>query len=194
MDPRGEQVIRLLKDYPLYQLKVELKGSQPAIWRRFQVKAETTLFKLHRVLQVVMGWHNYHLHEFRIGDLSFGEPGPELGLDFIDERKIKLTQMAPNGRLTFQYIYDFGDGWQHKVTVEKGVENETGIRYPTCIDGARACPPEDVGGISGYASFLKAIQNRRHPEHRQYLVWIGGHFDSEAFDLEAVNRKLSRLR
>jgi len=97
---KREQVIRLLKDYPLYQLKVELKGSQPAIWRRFQVKAETTLFKLHRVLQVVMGWHNYHLHEFRIGDLSFGEPGPELGLDFIDERKVRLTQIAPNGRLS----------------------------------------------------------------------------------------------
>jgi len=187
-------VIRLFKDYPLYQLRVALKGSQPAIWRRFQVKRETTLLKLHRVLQVVMGWQDYHLHEFRIGELSFGEPVPEEGLDFIDERTIKLTQIAPSGTLTFEYIYDFGDGWQHEVTVEKGVDKQAGVHYPSCIEGARACPPEDVGGIGGYASFLKAIRNRRHPEHKQYLEWIGGHFDSEAFDLEAVNRELSRLR
>jgi len=187
-------MIRLLKDYPLYQLRVELKGGQPPIWRRFQVKGETTLFKLHRVLQVVMGWHNYHLHEFRIRDLSFGEPVPEQGLDFIDERAIKLTQIAPSCRRKFEYIYDFGDGWQHEVTVEKGVDKQAGVHYPICIEGARACPPEDVGGIGGYAIFLKAIRNSRHAEHKQYLEWIGGHFDPEAFDLDAVNRELSKLR
>jgi pRiA4b ORF-3-like protein len=185
-------MIRLLKDHPLYQLRVALKGSQPAIWRRFQVRKETTLLKLHKVLQVVMGWENYHLHEFRIGDLSFGEPFPDS--DFIDERPIKLTQIAPSGPLTFEYIYDFGDGWRHEVTVEKGVDKKAGVYYPICIEGARACPPEDVGGIGGYEPFLKAIANRRHPEHKRYLEWIGGYFDSEAFDLETVNRKLSMLR
>ena len=137
-------MIRLLKDYPLYQLRLELKGSQPPIWRRFQVKSETTLLKLHRVFQIVMGWDNYHLHEFRIGDLSFGEPSAEL--DFIAERTIKLTQIAKDRRLTFEYIYDFGDGWQHKATVEKGVEKQAGVHYPICIEGARACPPEDRAG------------------------------------------------
>jgi hypothetical protein len=185
-------MIRLLKDYPLYQLRVDLKGSQPPIWRRVQVKSETTLLNLHKVLQIAMGWHNYHLHEFRIGKLSFGEPSPEL--DFIDERTIKLTQIAPDRRLTFEYIYDFGDGWQHKVTVEKGAEEQAGVQYPICVGGARACPPEDVGGIGGYANFLKAIRDRRHPEHKLYLGWVGGDFDPEAFDLGAVNRKLSRLK
>jgi len=187
-------MIKLLKDYLLYQLRVALKGSEPPIWRRFQLKRETTLFKLHKVLQIVMGWQNYHLHEFRIGNLSFGEPAPEEGSDFIDERAIKLTQIAPDLPLKFEYIYDFGDGWQHEVIIEKGVDKQAGVRYPVCIEGSRACPPEDVGGIGGYASFLKAIQNRRHPEHKQYLQWIGGRFDAGAFDLEAVNRKLSKLR
>lgn len=187
-------MIKLARDYPLYQLRVALEGSEPEIWRRFQVKKETTLLKLHRVLQIVMGWQNYHLHEFRIEGLSFGEPAPEEESDVIDERTIKLTQIAPSGPLTFEYIYDFGDGWQHEVTVENGVEKEAGIRYPICIEGAQACPPEDVGGIGGYAGFLKAIRDRRHREHKQYLEWIGGHFDSEAFDLDAINRKLSRLR
>ena len=187
-------MIKLLKDYPLYQLRVTLEGSQPAISRRFQVKRETSLFKLHRVLQVVMGWQDFHLHEFRIGGLSFGEPAPEEGVDLIDERTIKLIQIAPSETLTFEYIYDFGDGWQHEVVVEKGVDKEAGIHYPICIEGTRACPPEDVGGIGGYASFLKAIRDRRHPDYKQYVEWIGGHFDSEAFDLDAVNRELKRLR
>ena len=187
-------MIKLLKDYPLYQFRVALKGSEPAIWRRFQVRKETTLLKLHRVLQIVMGWQNCHLHEFRIGGLSFGEPFPEEDSDIIDERTIRLTQVAPSETITFEYIYDFGDGWMHELTVEKSVEKQAGVRYPLCIEGARACPPEDVGGMGGYAYFLKVIRDRRHPEHKRFLEWIGGQFDPEAFDLDAVNSKLSRVR
>ncbi|HTG15888.1 MAG TPA: plasmid pRiA4b ORF-3 family protein [Blastocatellia bacterium] len=187
-------MIRLLRDYPLYQLKVTLTDSKPAIWRRFQVKKETTLLKLHQILQIVMGWDDTHLHEFRIGDLRFGEPVPEEDYDVIDERNVSLSQFAPSDPITLEYLYDFGDGWEHEVFIEQGVDKKPGVRYPVCIEGARACPPEDVGAITGYEDFLKVIRNRRHPEHEDMLAWIGGHFDPEAFDLKAVNRLLLRIK
>jgi hypothetical protein len=187
-------MFRLLRDYPVYQLKVSLIESEPLIWRRFQVKKETTLLKLHKILQIVMGWEDGHLHVFQIGALRFGEPDPEEEYEVIDERKIKLSQIAPSDPLTFEYMYDFGDGWQHEIAIEKGVDKETGVLYPTCIEGALACPPEDVGGLGGYYDFLKAIGNRRHPEHKELLAWIGGTFDPKAFDLKSINRELSRLR
>lgn len=187
-------MIRLLRDHPIYQLKVTLIDSKPAIWRRFQVKKETTLLNLHDILQIVMGWDGGHLHEFRIGELRFGEPVPEEGYDVVDERRVKLSQVAPSDPITFEYLYDFGDGWEHEVSIESGVDKKTGVRYPICIEGARACPPEDVGAMPGYEAFLKAIRNKRHPEHKEMLSWIGGHFDPEAFDLDAVNRELSKLK
>jgi hypothetical protein len=187
-------VIKLLRDYPLYQLGVRLNESAPAIWRRFQVKKETTLPRLHQVLQVVMGWDDRHLHEFRIGSLRFGERVPEEDYEVIDERTIRLSQIATSEPRTFAYLYDFGDGWEHEVVIEKGANKEAGVRYPTCIEGARSCPPEDVGAMPGYESFLKAIRNRRDPRHKELLAWVGGRFDPEAFDVEAINRKLSRLR
>ena len=187
-------MMRLLRDYPVYQLKVSLIGSEPLIWRRFQVKKETTLPELHRILQTVMGWQGGHMHEFRIGSLSFGEPDPDEEYEAIDECKIRLSQIAPSDPLTFEYVYDFGDGWEHQVVIEKGIDRERGVRYPKCIEGACACPPEDVGGLGGYYDFLEAIKNRRHPQHKSMLAWIGGRFDPEAFDLDAVNRELSKLR
>ena len=183
-------MIRLLRDYPVYQLKVSLIESEPLIWRRFLVKKETTLFKLHRILQTVVGWEDAHLHEFRLGALRFGEPDPEEEYEVLDERTIKLSQIAPSDPIAFEYLYDFGDGWEHAVAIEQGVDSKTGVRYPVCIEGARACPPEDVGAMPGYERFLKVIRNRRHPEHKDMLAWIGGHFDPEAFDLRAVNQRL----
>ena len=187
-------MIRFLRDYPIYQLKVTLIDSKPAIWRRVQVKKETTLLDLHNILQIVMGWDDAHLHEFRIGELRFGEAVPEEDYDVVDESGVDLSQVAPNDPITFKYLYDFGDGWEHDVAIDSGLDKERGVRYPTCTEGARACPPEDVGAMPGYEEFLKAIRNKRHPEHKEMVAWAGGHFEPEAFDLEGVNRKLSRLK
>jgi len=187
-------MIKLLRDFPLYQLKVTLVDSEPVIWRRFQVTKETTLGKLHDILQIVMGWDDAHLHEFRIGELRFGEPEPDEDYEVIEESGVKLSQIAPSDPITFEYLYDFGDGWEHEVSIECGVDKKARVRYPTCIEGARACPPEDVGAIPGYEDFLKAIRNKRHPEHKEMLAWIGGRFDPEEFDLEAINRALSKLK
>jgi hypothetical protein len=107
-----------------------------------------------------------------------------------DERKFKLNQIAPREKHKFIYEYDFGDSWEHVILVEKILSPEPGATYPECVKGRRARPPEDVGGIWGYADFLEAIRDPTHPEHESYVEWIGGEFDPEAFDLDEVNAAL----
>ncbi|MDH7484783.1 MAG: plasmid pRiA4b ORF-3 family protein [Anaerolineae bacterium] len=180
----------------IYQIKVTLEDSKPPIWRRILVRSDITLDKLHRILQVVMGWGDYHLHQFIVGRTHYGEPHPDYEgfLEMHDERQVKLNQIVPGEGFKFRYEYDFGDSWLHQVLVEKILPSEPGQHYPVCIKGQRACPPEDVGGIWGYYDFLQAIQDPHHPEHDEYLEWIGGEFDPEEFDLDEVNQALRTLR
>jgi hypothetical protein len=175
----------------IYQIKVTLNGSKPPIWRRIQVPGNYTLAQMHAVLQVVMGWTNSHLHAFTVGGISFGHPDPEL--DFEDERKVRLSQLVPEEKARFLYEYDFGDNWEHVLEVEKILPPEPGAQYPVCLAGKRAGPPEDCGGVWGYADFLEAIRDPEHPEHEEMREWVGGEFDPEAFDREAINRELGRF-
>ncbi|MCW5881482.1 MAG: plasmid pRiA4b ORF-3 family protein [Anaerolineae bacterium] len=179
-------------DSPVFQLKVTLNGSQPPIWRRLLVRGSTTLYKMDVVIQIAMGWTNSHLHLFHVDGVMYGEPSPEW--DARDERRVKLGQIVPQVGDWFVYEYDMGDGWQHAIVVEKVLPAEPGVRYPLCVAGERACPPEDVGGVWGYEGFLEAIRDPKHPEHEDMLDWIGGEFDPEAFDLAAINHYLSQLR
>lgn len=174
------------------QLKVMLIGSKPPIWRRILVADTTTLSQLHNILQIVMGWDDYHLHMFTINGQIYGDPeGDEYGdLGTKNEARFKLNQLVSGEGLKFRYEYDFGDSWEHELIVEKILLAEKGVRYPLCIAGKRACPPEDVGGVWGYEDFLRAIANPKHPEHDEYLEWIDGGFDPERFDLEEVNDRL----
>ena len=176
------------------QLKVTLKGSRPPIWRRILVPSEITLPRLHEVLQAAMGWHNYHLHMFSAGGRSYGEPGPDFDLeDVANERRVPLSLIAPRLGARVLYEYDFGDSWEHELLVEKILPPDAGMRYPICVTGRRACPPEDVGGIWGYTEFLATLADPEHPEHAEMLEWIGGSFDADAFDLGEVNQRLGSL-
>ncbi len=177
----------------IYQIKVTLEGSKPPIWRRLRVSGDVTLAQLHDIIQIAMGWEGYHLHQFIVGNAYYGEPHPDYGPEMRDERRVTLRQIAPREGMRFRYEYDFGDGWMHQILVEKFLPPEPGEVYPICIEGKRACPPEDVGGIWGYYDFLEAIRDPEHPEHEDYLEWIGGEFDPEAFDLEGVNEALQAL-
>jgi len=181
---------------PIYQIKVTLDDSKPPIWRRILVPSDIALAKLHRILQVVMGWSDYHLHQFIVGGAYIGEPHPDYDdyLDMHDERDVTLRQIVSGEKFKFRYEYDFGDSWLHQVLVEKVLPPQPGQQYPLCIKGKRACPPEDVGGVWGYGDFLEAIQNPDHPEHEEYLEWVGGEFDPEEFDLDGVNEVLRTLR
>ena len=180
----------------IYQLKVTLKGSKPPIWRRLLVPSDVTLARLHHIIQTAMGWWDYHLHQFTVGESYFGVPDPDYDdwMDMQDERKFKLNQIAPGEKSRFLYEYDFGDSWEHVILVEKVLPPQAGATYPVCIKGRRARPPEDVGGIWGYADFLQAIRDPSHPEHEGYVEWIGGEFDPEAFDLDEVNAALRDVR
>lgn len=180
----------------VYQIKVTLKDIRPSIWRRFQVPSRITLSKLHRILQVVMGWSNYHLHQFIVGGVYYGEPDPDddFGFELKIDRTAKLAQAASGAGARFISEYDFGDGWEHEIVVEKIVPPEAGVRYPICLAGKRAFPPEDCGGTPGYARFLEAIRNPEHEEHDELLQWVGGSFDPEAFDLDDINHRLRRIK
>lgn len=177
----------------VYQLKVSLRGIKPPIWRRVQVPGDITLAKLHRALQVVMGWTNSHLHKFSIGGVDYAEPDPDGFLNFQSDRRARLNKVA-RAMQKFEYEYDFGDSWEHDIVVEKTLQPEPGASYPVCLAGERACPPEDCGGLWGYQDFLEAIMNPAHTEHEAMLTWVGGSFDPETFDLDAVNASLRRLR
>lgn len=185
------------KSGAIYQFKVTMKESHPPIWRRIQVP-DCTLGEFHEVLQVVVGWEDCHLHQFIVRGEYYGPLDPEdlhWGMEKADEEEISISQVAKTGRrVRFIYEYDFGDSWQHEILLEKALEPVPNIEYPRCVEGERACPPEDCGGVFGYAEFLEAIADPKHESHEDMLEWIGGKFDPEKFDLDAVNRELRRLR
>lgn len=177
----------------VYQFKITLKGIKPPIWRRIQVPETYTFWDLHVAIQNAMGWEDYHLHEFTFTlpvtkiKVSIGIPmEDDLEETMLPGWEINISDFFslqnPNG----DYCYDFGDGWQHSITLEKVLPREAGVIYPRCIDGKRACPPEDCGGIGGYAEFLEAIRDPAHELHEDMLDWIGGEFDPEDFDANEV--------
>ncbi len=175
----------------IHQLKVTLRGVRPPIWRRLRVPSDVPLARLHCILQAAMGWEDAHLHRFRVGGTTYGDRG-FLG-DVVDrsERTARLGQVAPSDQGTLWYDYDFGDGWEHALVVEAVGPPDPGGRYPVCVAGKRACPPEDCGGPWGYGELLAAIGDPLHPAHAERLAWLGGPFDPEAFDLEGTNRRLA---
>ena len=162
----------------IYQLKVTLNHIKPPIWRRVQVPGEIKLGKLHRILQAAMGWTDSHLHAFRIGNENYGVPDPDFSDDTKNERNIRLDSIAQQGGRFF-YDYDFGDGWEHEIKVEKILPAETAVHYPRCVDGKRACPPEDCGGPPGYEYLLEVLADPEHEEHDSMIEWIGGELDPE---------------
>ena len=177
----------------IYQLKITLKYSRPPIWRRIHVSADTRLGELHDIIQTAMGWSDDHLHQFIIGDTSYGMPDPHFPGDIKSERNVRLDGVAAEGD-TLIYEYDFGDGWVHEIEVEKVLPAEPGKRYPLCLAGKRACPPEDCGGMPGYERLLEVLRDPKHEEHEEMREWAGEDFDPEAFDLNKINRALKGIQ
>ncbi len=176
----------------LYQVRVSLRGFDPPIWRRVLVPSDVSLHKLHAVLQAAMGWEDYHLYRFEVGDTEYGESaGGELG--FRSAGRAKLGGIAEAGD-SFLYEYDFGDGWLHDLVIEAEVGPEPEQRYPACVDGARACPPEDCGGVPGYEELLQVLADPDHGDYEDMFAWVGDGFDPEKFDLAAANKRLGRIR
>ncbi len=184
----------MANDALIYQLKVTLNGARPPIWRRLLVPSFYSLKDLHDVLQVAMGWMESHLHQFVARGTLYGQPDAEFGIGRINEKHVRLDEVLRTEKDAMTYEYDFGDGWEHKVILEKVIGNAEEEAAPSCIAGARACPPEDCGGVWGYANLLKVIADSSHPEHEEMLEWLGDGFDPERFDAPAINSVLARMK
>ena len=181
---------------PIYQLKVTLLDSKPPIWRRILVRSDVRLDILHRILQETMGWTNSHLHQFTVHGASYGPHYDESGgeLEYENEARYRLSQLLTIEKDSLNYEYDFGDGWDHKITLEKILPHDDSVPVPCCIKGKRACPPEDCGGVWGYDSLIETMGNPNHPEYQEMLEWLGGELDPEAFDIDEINKALSAFR
>lgn len=181
---------------PIYQVKVGLRGAKPPIWRRLEVPADVSLAELHEVIQVAFDWDDSHLHVFETPYGRFGTPDVELG--HRPEWDVTLEQVAPEAGSTFTYRYDFGDDWEHEILVEKALDGDPAASYPRCTGGRRAAPPEDCGGVWGYAALLDVLNDPTDPEHEERLEWLGldraDEFDPARFDPAEVTRDLSVLR
>ena len=157
----------------LHQLKITIEGTKPPIWRRLLVPSENTLGQLHRIIQAAFGWEGYHLHQFTIGDVSYTDPTMMGDLGNLDEEEATLAEVAPPIGLRFVYEYDFGDGWRHMILVEQPKPDRSPGPYPFCTGGKLAGPPEDCGGVWGYATLCDALADPTDPEHERWREWLG---------------------
>jgi hypothetical protein len=206
----------------VHELKITLQGSKPPIWRRIAVPSDMQLSDLHYVIQIVMGWTNSHLHQFVIRNAKSKPAADELRKLFQneqwdkieecmrrercisdtrfelenieDERKVKLSELASEVKSKFIYEYDFGDGWDHDIEVVKIGPPAEGVKYPVCLAGKFACPPEDCGGIWGYYEKLEILKDPKHKDYRDIRGWMPHSFNPERFNLEAINAELATLR
>lgn len=176
------------------RLRITLNDTKPRIWRTVEVPLTTSLKGLHEVIQAAMPFEDYHLFDFRLGEQRYAIPVPEF--DGPETRHAKLTKLGAlieKGFREFAYTYDFGDNWQHTVTVEEVTEADPAVAYPRFIAGERRAPPEDVGGTWGFQEFVEAMTKPRHPEKKAMLTWYGGPFDPEVLDFEAIEAAMSKL-
>jgi Plasmid pRiA4b ORF-3-like protein len=177
----------------IYQLKITIKDIRPPIWRRVQVDSSTTLEQLHSIVQIVMGWEDYHLHSFSISGVEYGPSQAEWGAEIRSEKSVKLSRVTGGEKFKFHYTYDFGDSWEHEILVEKELPASPDTRYPVCVTGKRACPPEDCGGSWGYRELLEILADPSNPEYGERVEWVGEDFDPNAFDLAEVNGQLQEV-
>ncbi len=177
----------------VYQLRIDLKGAKPPIWRRILIDASGTLYDLHCAIQGAFGWYNGHLHGFYKGRTFFGIPDDEFtSHEAVDEQKTLIANVLGYEGDVLDYEYDFGDGWEHRIKLEKILAEAPTKTLPVCIKGKNARPPEDVGGLWGYYDFLEAINDPEHPDHAEMAEWIGDEsYDPTWFDIKETNEMMT---
>jgi hypothetical protein len=202
--PAKRPAPRSAQDAPsVYQLHISIAGIEPMIWRRIQMPQKSTFWDLHVAIQNAMGWSNSHSHEFRVDD---PRTGAEVQIGVPDEEDLReatttlpgwevpLSRYLDGEQRSARYTYDFGDEWQHDILLESLESGERGVRYPRCIDGERACPPEDCGGPPGYEEVVSALLDPDDEEHASTLEWVGADYDPSLFEPENVRFEDPRQR
>ncbi len=177
----------------VYELKIALENTEPAVWRRLLIPETLSFYKLHHAIQIAFDWENSHLYAFHQGKVSIGNAELLQESEVIDDRETFVNQILKGKGDYLCYEYDFGDGWNHIVAVEDIHPDDANITSPVCLDGAMAAPPEDCGGIEGYNRLKRVMANSKHPEYKELNKWLGKHFGPEHFDLKKVNSKLKNL-
>ncbi len=178
----------------IYQIQIALKGFKPKIWRRILIPSDLLLSDFHKIIQTTMGWTNSHLHQF-IKNRNFYSVRM-LDDDLWDEMKttdykqMRVSDLLKKEKEKIIYEYDFGDGWEHDIILEKILPNDNNIKYPICLSGKMSCPPEDCSGVWGYADMLEVLKQPDHEEYEEYIEWVGGEFDPEYFNKDEVNKLL----
>jgi hypothetical protein len=174
------------------RLKITLDNVTPVVLRRVEVPFDIRLDRLHLTIQAAMGWTNSHLYEIRAGGVGWSTPYPDADWagDFIDARKARLEDI---GTKSLQYLYDFGDGWEHTIKIERLIDPEPGILYPRLIEAKGRCPPEDVGGPWGYGEFLEAIADPSHERHRELKGWFADDFNPHVVDIDWLSEDVTDL-
>jgi hypothetical protein len=189
----------------VFQFKISLRGIEPIIWRRIQISDLCTFWSLHVAIQDAMGWLDCHLHEFTLSirddneEIRFGIPFED-DIEEMNPHASWMFKVAPflTYNKSFLYVYDFGDNWRHTVEFEGEYEKIFEMKYPRCLGGARSCPPEDIGSIPGYQLLVKAMKNKKGPEYKRYLTWLGYQYDPERFEFNSIrfgrpNDRLNRF-
>jgi hypothetical protein len=189
----GISIYQMKKKFArVYQFKITLKGIAPPVWRRIHVPETYSFWDLHVAAQNAMGWQDCHLHDFAVRNPNtrakerMGIPDEDGELDILPGWKFDMADYFSKKNITAAYIYDYGDNWEHAVKLEKILPRDKQIKYPHCVDGERACPPEDCGSIHGYEQFLEAIMDPGHEQHEDMLRWAGEDFEPERFDPNRV--------
>ena len=181
-------------DRQIYQIQVALKNFKPKIWRRILVPSNLLLSDFHKIIQTSMGWTNSHLHQFikdqtyytvRMKDDDMWED-----MNSVDYKKMKIFDLLSVEKGKIIYKYDFGDGWEHEIILEKILPVDKKLKYPICLAGKMNCPPEDCGGVWGYAEMIEILKQPKHKEYENIIEWLGDELDPEYFDKEEVNEYL----
>lgn len=213
---------KITRPAQVYELKITLCGSKPSIWRTVAVSSDMRLNDLHDVIQIVMGWTNSHLHQFIVsndqpkpkithGEIDFMRKSgqwdklmeriprdrcwsdPRMEIEYAeDERKVKLSEVESAVKSKFIYEYDFGDSWEHLIEVVEIGPPAEGVKYPVCLAGKLACPPDDCGGLGGYYNMLETLKDPKNKDYEDMIDWIGEDFDPERFDIDEINAILAK--
>ena len=178
----------------IYQIQIALKRFKPKIWRRLLIPSDLLLSDFHKVIQTSMGWTNSHLHQFIKNRTFYTVKMQDDDLwdemDNVDYKEMKISDLLKKEKDKIVYEYDFGDGWEHDIILEKILPPDNNTKHPICLTGKMNCPPEDCGGIWGYSDMLEILKDPDHEEYESYIEWLGEEFDPTYFDKDEVNELL----